>query len=226
MNYQWDFSVVWRNFDMLLVGLANTVQITLISLAAGLVLGLVIALARLSKHAFISGPAGAFIDFFRGTPPLVQLFWVYFALPVILDTRIDSFVASVITLTLVSTAFNAEVFRGGIVSIDQGQWDGARALGMSSSQSMRRIILPQAIKRMLPVFLERLIELMKTSTIASTVSFPDLLFQAQDLSLSTYRPLEIFTVIAAMFFLIFFCASRALQALERRLARSGETTVH
>jgi polar amino acid transport system permease protein len=226
MAYQWDFSVVWRNSHLLLWGLVGTLKVTAAALALGLPLGLTVALLRLSRARAVSLPAGVFVEFFRSTPPLVQLFWCFFALPILIGVRIDSFQAAVMTLSLQSSAFFAEVFRGGIVSVERGQWEAARALGMTYSQLMRRVVLPQAVKRMIPAFLERAIELMKTTTLVATVAYADLLFEASDIAQKTFRPLEVFTAAAAIYFIVIFAASRAVQVSERRLARSGESTAH
>ena len=226
MAYQWDFAVVWRNSHLLLWGLANTLTVTGAALALGIPLGLVVALLRLSRRRALAVPAGVFVEFFRSTPPLVQLFWCFFALPLVAGITIDPFEAAVITLTVQSSAFFAEVFRGGIISVERGQWEAGRALGMAHRQLLRRIILPQAIKRMVPAFLERAIELMKTTTLVATVAYADLLFQASDIAQKTFRPLEVFTAVAALYFVVIFCASRAVQVVERRLARSGEATAH
>lgn len=226
MAYQWDFSVVWRNSHLLLWGLVGTLKVTAAALALGLPLGLTVALLRLSRARAVSLPAGVFVEFFRSTPPLVQLFWCFFALPILIGVRIDSFQAAVMTLSLQSSAFFAEVFRGGIVSVERGQWEAARAVGMTYSQLMRRVVLPQAVKRMIPAFLERAIELMKTTTLVATVAYADLLFAASDIAQKTFRPLEVFTAAAAIYFIVIFAASRAVQVFERRLARSGESTAH
>jgi polar amino acid transport system permease protein len=226
MAYQWDFSVVWRNSHLLLWGLVGTLKVTAAALALGLPLGLTVALLRLSRARAVSLPAGVFVEFFRSTPPLVQLFWCFFALPILIGVRIDSFQAAVMTLSLQSSAFFAEVFRGGIVSVERGQWEAARAVGMTYSQLMRRVVLPQAVKRMIPAFLERAIELMKTTTLVATVAYADLLFEASDIAQKTFRPLEVFTAAAAIYFIVIFAASRAVQVSERRLARSGESTAH
>lgn len=226
MGYQWDFSVVWRNSYLLLWGLVGTLKVTAAALALGLPLGLTVALLRLSRARAVSLPAGVFVEFFRSTPPLVQLFWCFFALPILIGVRIDSFQAAVMTLSLQSSAFFAEVFRGGIVSVERGQWEAARAVGMTYSQLMRRVVLPQAVKRMIPAFLERAIELMKTTTLVATVAYADLLFEASDIAQKTFRPLEVFTAAAAIYFIVIFAASRAVQVFERRLARSGESTAH
>ena len=226
MEYRWDFSVVWRNSHLLLWGLLGTLKVTAAALVLGLPLGLVVALLRLSRARAVSLPAGVFVEFFRSTPPLVQLFWCFFALPLLIGVRIDSFQAAVMTLSVQSSAFFAEVFRGGIVSIERGQWEAGRALGMSYRQLLRRVVLPQAIKRMIPAFLERAIELMKTTTLVSTVAYADLLFEASDIAQKTFRPLEVFTAAAAIYFVVIFAASRVVQVSERRLARSGESTAH
>src|SRR5689334_13454519 len=122
MAYHWDFSVVLGNSDLLLAGLAGTLKVTGAALAFGIPLGLVLALSRLSRRRWISFPAGVLIEFLRSTPPLAQLFWVFFALPILTGTRIDPFEASVITFALQSSAFFAECFRAGIASIERGQW--------------------------------------------------------------------------------------------------------
>ena len=224
--YVWDFTPVIGNAGVLAQGLVNTLKVTGTALAFGVPLGLVLALARLSHRRWLSWPAGFVIEFFRTTPPLVQLFWFFFALPMLLDIEMTPFAAAAITFSIQSSAFFAEVFRGGIVSIERGQWEAARALGMSQSQAMRRVILPQAVKRMIPAFLERSIELMKTTTLVATVSYADLLFQANELAQKTFRPLEVFTVVALIYFTVIFAASLVVHRVERRLAVSGETTVH
>jgi polar amino acid transport system permease protein len=226
MAYAWDFGVVFRNTDVLVAGLGNTLKITAVALAIGVPLGLAVALLRLSGKRAVSAPAAVFIEFFRTTPPIVQLFWCFFALPILTGVEINPFSASIITFSIQSSAFFAEVFRGGIVSIERGQWEAARAIGMDYWSSMRRIILPQAVKRMIPAFLERAIELMKTTTLVAAIAYSDLLFQANDLAQRTYRPLEIFTIAALMYFAILFPASLAVRILERRLAVTGETTAH
>ena len=226
MGYEWDFAIVFRDLDLLLAGLGNTLKVTALALLFGVPLGLAAALLRLSPIALVRGVVGIFIEFLRSTPPIVQLFWFFFALPLLTGIEIDPFRASVLTFSLQSSAFFAEVFRGGIVSIERGQWEAAKAIGLDRGQALRRVILPQAVKRMIPAFLERVIELMKTTTLVATVSYADLLYQANNIAQSTYRPLEVFTVAAGMYFVVIFPASLAVRRLERHLARSGESTAH
>ena len=224
--YQWDFTPVLANSGVLAAGLANTLKLTATALAFGVPLGLGLALLRLSRLRGLALPAGFVVEFFRTTPPLVQLFWFFFALPILIRVEMTPFVAAALTFSIQSSAFFAEVFRAGIVSIERGQSEAARALGMTGAQAMRRVILPQAVKRMIPAFMERSIELMKTTTLVATVSFADLLFQANELAQKTFRPLEVFTVTALIYFIVIYAASLVVHRVERRLAISGETTVH
>jgi polar amino acid transport system permease protein len=223
--YEWDFSPVWANAGLLALGLLNTLKITATALAVGLPLGLGLALMKLSRRRWLAWPAGFVIEFFRTTPPLVQLFWCFFALPILVGVEMTPFGAAALTFSIQSSAFFAEVFRGGIVSIEPGQWEAARAVGMNSRQAMRRIILPQAVKRMIPAFMERAIELMKTTTLVATISYADLLFQANEVAQKTFRPLETFTVAALIYFSVIFAASTLAAQLERRLAVSGDGTL-
>lgn len=223
--YVWDFSPVWQNIDLLLLGLLNTLKITGTALAFGIPLGLFLALSRLAPTRWLSWPARFIIEFFRTTPPLVQLFWFFFALPILVGIEMTPYLAAALTFSIQSSAFFAEVFRAGIQSIDRGQREGALALGMSIPQSMRRIIVPQAVKRMIPAFLERSIELMKTTTLVATVSYADLLYQANDLAQKTFRPLEVFTVTAFIYFVFIYAVSLLVHRLERHLSLSGENTV-
>lgn len=224
--YQWDFTPILANSGMLAAGLANTLKLTGTALAFGVPLGLGLALLRLSRLRALSLPAGFIVEFFRTTPPLVQLFWFFFALPILIQVEMTPFVAAALTFSIQSAAFFAEVFRAGIVSIDRGQSEAARALGMTGAQAMRQVILPQAVKRMIPAFMERSIELMKTTTLVATVSYADLLFQANELAQKTFRPLEVFTVTALIYFTVIYAVSLVVHQVERRLAVSGETTVH
>jgi polar amino acid transport system permease protein len=153
------------------------------------------------------------------------LFWFFFALPILMDIQMTPFLAAAITFSIQSSAFFAEVFRAGIVSIERGQWEAARAIGMERPQAMRRIILPQAVKRMIPAFTERSIELMKTTTLVATVSYADLLYQANELAQKSFRPIEVFTATALIYFVVIFGLSLCVQAVERKLAISGDSTV-
>ncbi|WP_332053665.1 amino acid ABC transporter permease [Reyranella sp.] len=224
--YRWDFAPVLANASLLAEGLLNTLKVTGVALACGLVLGLALALFRLSPRRWLSWPAGLVIEVFRTTPPLVQLFWFFFALPLIAGIEMTPFLAACVTFSIQSAAFFAEVFRAGIVSVERGQWEAALAIGLTRRQTLGRIVLPQAVKRMIPAFLERAIELMKTTTLVATIAYADLLFEASDIAQKTFRPLETFTVAALIYFAVIYVFSLLGRGLERRLAVSGESTVH
>ncbi len=223
---EWDFTPALNNIDILLLGLVNTLKITGLSLCFGIPLGLLMALSRLSEFRPLSMLAAFIIEFFRTTPPLVQLFWFFFAFPILFNVNMTPFTTAIVTFSIQSSAFFAEIFRSGIQSIDRGQWEGARAIGMTRNQSLRRIILPQAVKRMIPAFMERSIELLKTTTLVSTIAYTDLMYQANDIAQKTFRPLEVYTVVALIYFVLIFCFSQLSIVIERRMARSGEGTVH
>lgn len=222
---EWDFSPAFNNMDLLLLGLVNTLKVTGLALMFGVPLGLGLALSRLSRIRPVSMLAAFIIEFFRTTPPLVQLFWFFFAFPILFGINMSAYLAAIVTFSIQSSAFFAEIFRSGIQSIDQGQWEGAKAIGMSRRQSLRRVVLPQAVKRMIPAFMERSIELLKTTTLVSTIAYTDLMYQANDLAQKTFRPLEVYSVVALIYFLLIFCFSQLSILIERRLARSGEGTV-
>ena len=223
--HQWDFAPVWAHADLLALGLLNTLKVTATALAFGVPLGLLLALMRLAPSRWLAWPAGAVIEVFRTTPPLVQLFWFFFALPILIRVEMTPFAAAALTFSIQSAAFFAEVFRAGIVSVERGQWEAARAIGMNPRQTLRRVVLPQAVKRMIPAFLERAIELMKTTTLVATVSYADLLFQTNEVAQKTFRPLEVFTAAALIYFVVIFGASQLVHRIEQRLAVSGEGTL-
>ena len=221
MRYQWDFGSVWGHFDMLLVGLVGTVKIALISIVLGVIVGAVLASMRLSPNKLLRAPGSAFVEFYRNTPPIVHFFWFFYALPIVIGLNLDPYAAAVLALSTQSGAFYAEVFRGGITSVERGQWEGAQALGMTRTAAMRRVIVPQALRRMVAPFIERSFELTKTTALASTLAYAELLYQAQQVNSITYRPMETYTTIALMYFILLFTASMLARVAERRLARVG-----
>jgi polar amino acid transport system permease protein len=219
MNYDWDFGAVWQYREMLLTGALGTLKIAAVAIVMGVVIGGLLAVMRLSQKKWLMYPASWFTEFYRNTPPLVHFFWAFYALPVLLGISLDPYAAAIIALSTQSGAFYSEVFRGGIISIERGQWEGARALGMKPRQVMARVVLPQATQRMLPPFIERSFELIKTTALASTLAYADLLYQAMQVNSITFRPLEVYTFVAAMFFLTLLVLSGMAHVLERRLMR-------
>lgn len=219
MDYQWDFSAVVRHLPLLLEGLGQTLRLSVAAIAGGLAIGLVLALMRLSGRRWLAWPAIAVIEFFRATPPLVHLFWVFYALPILIGVNLSPFAAAVLALSVQSGAFFAEVYRAGIVSVERGQWEGARAIGMRPAQVMRRVVLPLALRRMVPPFVERAFELVKTTALAATLAYGELLYQAMVAVSRSYRPLEIYSAVAVIFFLVLFGASLVMRRIEDRVGR-------
>ncbi len=218
MSYSFRFNVVLDNFYFLLSGVYWTLGVTGAALSCGVVIGLVVGLCRLSRRRMVSGPAVVYIEVFRNTPALVQLIWVYYCLPILTGLNMTAVVSCTIALAVNGGAYIAEIFRGGIQSIDRGQIEAARALGMSSFQTMRKIVLPQAFRRMIPPFVNESVALLKFSSLVSVLGVADLTYQAQVLSTTTFRPIEIFTFIAVVYFVLCTMLSYSARRLERRLA--------
>jgi polar amino acid transport system permease protein len=220
MSYQWDFAAIWPYRMLLLEGLLGTIQIGVTSIVFGMLAGIVLAIMKNSALRLARIPAIMIIGFYRNTPAIVHFFWIYYALPVVSPLTLSPFSAAVLALSAQSAAFYAEVYRGGIQSISAGQWEGAKALGMPRATALRRIILPQALRRMIPPFLERSFELLKSTALASSLAYSELLYQAMQINSQTYRPLEVYTLIAVMYFTLLLIISQCSQVLEKRLAVS------
>lgn len=219
MGYQWSFGFLARYVPLFWKGTLVTLGFTFGTILLGLLLGLVIGLARLSGSRLLTWPATAIIELFRCTPLLVQIVWFYYALPILTGVQLSAVAAGVLVLSFYTAAFYAEIFRGGIVSIEAGQWDAARALGLSRWHMMRLVILPQAVRRMIPPFMNQSIIQLKNTSLVSTIAVPDLLYQGTLITGDTYRPLEVYTVVALIYFALLFPATLLAQAWERRLAR-------
>jgi polar amino acid transport system permease protein len=219
--YDWDFTFLWQYRWLILAGLYVTIAYTIGSIILGLIIGVATGLMRLSRSKFVNVPLIAYIEIFRCTPLLVQIIWFYYALPVVLGIDIPATVAATLVLSLYTGAFYAEIVRGGVLSIERGQWDAARALGLRWGQMMRHVILPQAVRRMIPPFMNQSIIQLKNTSLVSTIAVADLLYNGQMITAATYRPLEVYTMIAVVYFSVLFPLTLAAQAVERRLARAG-----
>ncbi|MFC5520956.1 amino acid ABC transporter permease [Polaromonas jejuensis] len=200
--YQWDFSTLWKYQTLLVNGIGYTLLFTVICVAGGLAVGLVTGLGRLSNQRFITAPLRAFVEVFRCTPVLVQLVWFYYALPVLVGWEMSAPMAAAICLSLYGGAFYSEIIRGGIISTDKGQTEAGKALGMTRYQVMKRVVLPQAFKRMVPPLMNQSIMQLKNTSLLSVLAVPDLLYQGQVIAHDTYRPLEVYTFIAVAYFAI------------------------
>jgi len=200
----------------LVSGLKNTFLLTVFGMAGGLTLGLVLSFMTLSRNRWVRLPTICYIEFFRGVPFLVVLVWMYYALPAITGLRIPPFLAAALGLSITQAAFSAEVFRAGIESLEKGQMESARAVGMSYAMAMQRVILPQAFRRMVPPIINSLISMFKWSCLASIVAVPELLYQGELIIQNTYRPMEVYTVVALMYFLLAYPIASLTRLLERK----------
>ncbi|MBV9828672.1 MAG: amino acid ABC transporter permease [Alphaproteobacteria bacterium] len=218
--YDWDFSFLWHYRWLILAGLGITVAYTIGTIILGLIIGVAAGLMRLSRRKLVNAPLIAYIEVFRCTPLLVQIIWFYYALPVVLGIDIPATLAAVLVLSLYTGAFYAEIVRGGVLSIERGQWDAARSLGLRNSQLMRHVILPQAVRRMIPPFMNQSIIQLKNTSLVSTIAVADLLYNGQMITAATYRPLEVYTMVAVVYFIVLFPLTLAAQSVERRLARA------
>jgi len=217
--YSWNFSSLLAYKSLLLTGLGYTVFYTLICVVLGIVIGVLTALPRLSSSSWIAAPFRAYVELFRCTPVLVQLVWFYYALPVLTGIQISATTAAVSCLSLYGGAFYSEIFRGGIISIEEGQTEAARALGMRRGQIMWRVVLPQALRRMVPPLVNQSIMQLKNTSLLSVLALPDLLYQGQVIAHDSYRPLEVYSVVAVAYFLLLLPATVMSRRLENRLGR-------
>jgi polar amino acid transport system permease protein len=218
--YQWDFSFLAQHYPLILLGLWGAVKLAAVTLALSLVLGVVVGMMRSSRVTPLRLAGTCFVEFFRNIPALVQIFWWYYAIPVLTGIQGNAFTASAVALTLYSTAYLAEIYRSGIESIERGQWEAGKAIGFGYLQQMRYIILPQAIRRMIPAFTNQIIEIVKLTTVASTIAYAEVVYYARLLSNQQYRPLEAYTTAAVCLISILLVLSYASAALERRLRRA------
>jgi polar amino acid transport system permease protein len=219
MDYQWDFGAVWQHREMFLTGIIGTAQLAALSVGLGVVVGLVVAMMRLSPRKYLNAPATVFVEFYRNTPPLVHFFWFFYALPMVAGISLSPYWAATIALATQSGAFYAEVFRGGIKSVEKGQWEGAKAIGMSHFRALYRVIIPQATRRMVGPFVERTFELTKTTSLASTLAYADIVYQAMQVNSITFRPLEVYTTVALIYFVSLLMLSTVFRFAEHRMAR-------
>jgi His/Glu/Gln/Arg/opine family amino acid ABC transporter permease subunit len=219
-DYSVRLNVVTDNWLFLVQGFNATLVVTAAALGIGVALGLPLGLARLSARRWLSAPTVAYIEVFRNTPALVQLIWIYYCLPILVGINMTAIVSCSVALGLNAAAYIAEIFRAGIQSIDKGQVDAARSLGMSYFQAMRKVVLPQAFRRMIPAFVNETVSLIKYSSLVSVLGVADLTYQAQALSTTTYRPIEVFTFVAILYFILCTMLSFFARRLELRLAVS------
>jgi len=214
-----DFSPLLESWQYLLGGLGITLLLSALTALASLVLGTALGLGRVYGPGWLRVPIVFYIDTQRAIPVLVVLVWFYFAVPILTGINFHPFWAALMALTLHIAAYVAEIVRAGIESIRPGQVRAALALGMSRAQIVRKVVLPQALVRMLPAFGSILSITIKDTAIATVIAVPELMKRAETLAGQSYRPIEIFSVVAVIYFIILFPMTRAASVLEARLAR-------
>jgi polar amino acid transport system permease protein len=219
VTYQFRWDVIWNNLDFLMSGLQMTLFISATSLIFALIGGLILALFDLSRFVVLRGFSLTLGEIIRNTPILVQLLWVYYVLPIVFNIRVSSLAGILIGLSLYMAAFISEVYRAGIQAVPKGQREAAQVLGLTPVQSFMRIVLPQAIRMTLPPLASNFVQLIKFSSLGAVISVSEITRRGMELSSSTFRPLEIFSFIAVVYFFICWPLAMAIRIWEGRLAR-------
>ena len=218
--------LVVRYYKFFLEGVGNTLIIAIFTVLFGTILGMLMATARMSKIKPLKWLATAYIEFFRGTPLMVQLMFIFYGLPMIGVTfpkvsfipDFDRFAAGVVAMSLNSCAYVAEIIRSGIQAVDVGQMEAARSLGFHHREAMTLVILPQAIRNILPALGNEFVTIIKESSIVSVISIADLMFRAKCIIAKTYSSLECLAIVAIIYFLLTFLGGRLIALMERRMS--------
>ena len=223
-SYNWGWYILdptleqgLTNLQFLIGGLWLTISISFLSIFISLFLGFIIAIPGFSKNKFLIFFNRVYIECFRAIPLLVLLLWVYYGLPIIFGLTIGAFFAGVVSLSLSDSAFEAEIFRAGLQSISKGQKDAAKSIGLNSYQEMRLIILPQAIRIILPAIGNQFVYVLKMSSLVSIIGLADLTRKANELVVSVYRPLEIYSFLVFEYLVLIIIISYLIRKLENKL---------
>lgn len=224
-EYQWGWYVFnpahpkgASNLRFMLAGMGWTIAIAITALGLSVVAGMLVALAGLAQHPLLRAINRTYVEVFRAIPLLVLLLWVYYGLPVVLGISFGVFWAGVLSLALSDSAFEAEVFRAGIQSVPRGQVEAARTLGLSASQRFRHVVLPQALRSVLPALGNQFVYVLKMSSLVSIIGLQELTRRANELNVAEYRPLEIYTFLVVEYLALILVASWLVRRLERRMA--------
>lgn len=205
------------NLKFLASGLYYTVLLSVTAIVISICVGLLVALPGISKNRFLRGFNRVYVEVVRAVPILVMILWVYYGLPQLLGITITVFWAGVIALALSDSAFEAEIFRAGIQSIDKGQYEASHTIALNYVDTMRFIILPQAVRRILPALGNQLVYMLKMSSLVSVIGMQELTRKANELVVTEYRPLEIYTILLLEYLVLILIVSAGVRRLERRL---------
>lgn len=205
------------NLEFLVSGLSYTVLLSVTAISISIVVGLLIALPGLAANRYLRGLNRVYVEGMRAIPILVLILWVYYGLPQVAGFTLTAFWAGVIALAVSDSAFEAEIFRAGIQSIDKGQFEAAHSISLSYTDTMRFVILPQAIRRILPALGNQLVYMLKMSSLVSIIGMQELTRKANELVVTEYRPLEIYTVLLLEYLVLILIVSAGVRWLERRM---------
>jgi len=216
MNLDW--SVIGAHRDALAAATGRTVLLTVTTMAIAVPCGIVVASVRLYAWAPLRAMATAYVELFRNLPLILLVYWAFYVLPIATDVGLSPFATGLAALALNVTAYNAETFRAGIGSIRRGQLEAAMALGMSRTQAVRRIVLPQAVRRILPVLANTWVSLFKDTSLVSVIAVTELAYVAMQIRAQTFRVLEMLTAMAAIYWLLGYPQAKLVDWIQRRYA--------
>lgn len=214
-----DFSFLSDYYSFFVTGVKYTIILSVVSAIFGIIIGVILALMKISKNKLLGTLSTVYIEFIRGTPLLVQLYIIYVGLPF----DISKLTAGIVALSLNSAAYVAEIIRSGIEGVDKGQTEAARSLGMSHSMALRHIVIPQAFKSILPVLGNEFIAIIKESSIISVIGAAELMYNVNIVRAATYSPIEPLAIAAILYFIMTFIISKLVSKLERRLKVSDRS---
>jgi His/Glu/Gln/Arg/opine family amino acid ABC transporter permease subunit len=225
-NYNWGWDIInpnnlegLTNLKFLISGITITIYISVISIFLAMIIGLLITLPSLSKNKFLNYLNITYVEIIRAIPLLVLILWIYYGLPIISGISFSPFVSGIIALTISESAFQAEIFRAGINSIKKAQWEAGSSLGLTFFARLRLIILPQAIKNILPALGNQFVYVLKMSSLVSVIGIADLTRKANELVVTTYRPLEIYTFLILEYLILILFVSYLVRKLEKKLKK-------
>ena len=207
------------NLKFLISGFTTTIYISLVSIFISIILGLIIAIPSLAKNKFLTYINIGYVEIVRAIPLLVLILWIYYGLPIMTGISFSPFVSGIIALSISESAFQAEIFRAGINSIKKAQWEAGSSLGLNFFKRLRLVIFPQAIKNILPALGNQFVYVLKMSSLVSIIGIGDLTRKANELVVSTYRPLEIYTFLILEYLILILIVSYFVRKLEKKLKR-------
>jgi len=214
MNLDW--SVVWRNGDVLLAATGTTIMLTVATMAIAVPCGIVVAVLRLYGWSPLRSLATAYVELFRNLPLILVVYWAFYVLPILTGLGLSPLATGLAALSLNVTAYNAETFRAGINSIRRGQVEAAMALGMTRLQALRRVVVPQALRRVLPVLASTWVSLFKDTSLVSVIAVTELAYVSMQIRAQTFRVLEMLTAMAALYWLLGYPQAKIVDWIQRR----------